>query len=61
MNKIHDFYLSYPVCGYFDDIELFLKDDKEDPTRRCICRREVIVDLLNRIKSENKINIPYLP
>jgi hypothetical protein len=60
-NKIHDFYISYPVNGYFDDIELFLKDDKEDLSKRCVCRKELAVNLLSRIKKYNALNMPFLP
>jgi hypothetical protein len=60
-NKIHDFYISYPVRGYYDDIELCLKDEKEDLSRRCVSKKKQIANLLLQIKRFKPINMPYLP
>ena len=58
-NPIYDFYLCYPINGYFDDIEISLK--KENIPIRCIADKDSIDRLLNELKSSYSLNIPYLP
>ncbi|MCK4795778.1 MAG: hypothetical protein KAT05_00275 [Spirochaetes bacterium] len=60
-NPIHGFYLYYPVKGYFDNIEIFLKREKEDMSRRCLANRDSINELLHELALSYSIKIPYLP
>ncbi len=60
-NPYYSFYLAYPVEGYFDDIEIFLKDDKKDLTMRGLADKKEITDIFKYIKTLNSINFPYLP
>ena len=60
-NPIYSFYLSYPVEGYFDDIEIFFKDSENNMTERCVCKRKHIHAILNQIKTKSDLNIPFLP
>lgn len=60
-NPIYVFYLCYPVKGYFDEVEIFLKKEKNDIFRRCIISKKEIMKILIKLKIRNNINIPYLP
>jgi hypothetical protein len=60
-NPVHDIFLCYPVKGYFDDIEIYQKKRREDLSRRCNVRRELIAELLTDLKNNYEINVPFLP
>jgi hypothetical protein len=61
LNQVYDFYMSYPVEGYFDDIEIFLTNKMDDSSRRCVADYKSIHEIFTRIKLYNPINLPYLP
>jgi|GEM_PF-1298831 len=62
INPVFNFYLSYPVEGYFDDIEIFLKKQVNDVSNRCMADRESIKNILKIIRNNNdNISIPFLP
>jgi hypothetical protein len=60
-NAEHIFYFSYPVKGYFDDMEINLKKNKENMDERCVADRESIIKILQLLKNKFNLIIPYLP
>jgi uncharacterized integral membrane protein len=60
-NPIHNFYLCYPVYGYFDDVEITLNKKKEDLSTRCIADKESVISLVKIFKKNYSLNIPFLP
>jgi hypothetical protein len=60
-NPVYNFYLSYPIKGYFDNAEYQQSKDKEFLLRRCVTNKHTIEDLISIFKQKYKINKPYLP
>jgi len=60
INNTYNFYLAYPVKGYFDDVEINLEDNILF-SRKTAADKWIIDDLLSEIKNVNKIKIPPLP
>ncbi len=61
LNQDYDFYMSYPVEGYFDDIEISTKNKKDDSSQRCAAGYNAVYDVLNRVRQAKSFNIPFLP
>lgn len=60
-NSKHIFYFCFPIKGYFDEMEINLKKNKENMDERCIADRESILKILQLLKKDYKLNMPYLP
>jgi hypothetical protein len=59
-NPVYNFYLAYPVNGYFDNIEINIKN-KDSLLRRCITSRKNIDLILNHLNKDYSIVKQYLP
>jgi hypothetical protein len=60
-NPVYYFYFSYPVSGYFDNVEMSLKKDDLMLLRRCLTNKEKIDILFKKLKKEFSINTQFLP
>jgi hypothetical protein len=60
-NPIYNFYLAYPVKGYFDQSVINIKKDRDLMLRRCITNRKNIEVLLDIFNKDFSIAKQYLP
>lgn len=60
-NNIHTFYISYNVVGYYDDIEMYCKRNRDDISKRAIASQDSALKLLHHLRKNYKMAVPYLP
>jgi hypothetical protein len=60
-NPIYNFYLSYLIEGYYDNMEIDSGKDKDFLLRKCFTSKDLIMSLLNILQKNYNINKPFLP
>lgn len=59
-NPTFNFYLCYPVDGYFDNL-IIEKEDDNFTLRKCFTTKDIIKEILNDIYHKTNIKPPFLP
>jgi len=60
-NPIYNFYLSYPISGYFDNIQIDKNKNNEFLLRRALTDRKSIESVLKILDEKHGVIKPYLP
>ena len=60
-NPVYNFYIAYPISGYYDNMEIMLKTDRETLLRRCITKRKNVEFILDKLNRDYGFQRQFLP